>query len=738
MEALNSKLYDVTPSWLKPEQLREIRTAEYVAADLLRAGVVETGFRDMEDYPEAIDIQGYREELGVFARRVVIERADSPWYLLQQAFLYLASIGDCGLAVNAITEPSLGAAYNKLRRAMLFEPTASKDLLEILPSALVTQQMHPNSRRFGVWLSEGLRATQDEVLVQEIVNTVALERPDLLLEAIGKRGGRPPKWREFVPQSLVEINRISSSKQKDGSALPSRQLLRVMQDPFNVFGQENGLLMLAKALLSMPRIEERLSAGLSPVDIILKCADWPSIHALPEAPGFLEVSLTEVEGPDNPLYERPEWVSKEGAWLYGLGRVLRSALTGEFDFTSRRFLVTEEVGRYRGIRSSWYKRRFGMLNSVNGLMDEPAPVSPWLSGFLSTLLQWPGIEFKANDAAPVSAVRTPGELLALLEKRIAVQRTLYGERSKTPIYVLPTSDNALLVDRPLRVAIVQTIRPKMDDFDTKDPTHWTPAMLSQHRRHLAEVCRLAHAKLRAWASARPLQDGESEAPTIDVILFPELAVHPEHVFFLRRLSDKLKANIFAGLTFMHSDKCGGPINQGLWLIRTDAPDHGRSIQYVWQGKLHPMKLEQQMGIKGYRPHVTLVELPVGTTSPTRLAAAICYDATDLDLVADLRDRSDVFLVAALNQDVQTFDNMVAALHFHMYQPVVLANSGEFGGSTAQVPLPKHDRLVAHIHGNNQVAVSVFELDPAPFKSTKPARTPKQLKTAPAGYKGRPF
>lgn len=738
LEALNSKLYDVTPSRLKPEQLREVRAAEYVAADLLRAGVVETGFRDMEDYPEAIDIQGYREELGVFARRVVIERADSPWYLLQQAFLYLASIGDCGLAVNAITEPSLGAAYNKLRRAMLFEPTASKDLLEILPSALVTQQMHPNSRRFGVWLSEGLRATQDEVLVQEIVNTVALERPDLLLEAIGKRGGRPPKWREFVPQSLVEINRISSSKQKDGSALPSRQLLRVMQDPFNVFGQENGLLMLAKALLSVPRIEERLSAGLSPVDIILKCADWPSIHALPEGAGFLQVSLTEGEGPENPLYERPEWVSKEGAWLYGLGRVLRSALTGEFDFTSRRFLVTEEVGRYRGIRSSWYKRRFGMLNSVNGLMDEPAPVSPWLSGFLSTLLQWPGIEFKANDAAPVSAVRTPGELLALLEKRIAVQRTLYGERSKTPIYVLPTSDNALLVDRPLRVAIVQTLRPKMDDFDTKDPTHWTPAMLSQHRRHLAEVCRLAHAKLRAWASARPLQDGESEAPTIDVILFPELAVHPEHVFFLRRLSDKLRANIFAGLTFMHSDKCGGPINQGLWLIRTDAPDHGRSIQYVWQGKLHPMKLEQQMGIKGYRPHVTLVELPVGTISPTRLAAAICYDATDLDLVADLRDRSDVFLVAALNQDVQTFDNMVAALHFHMYQPVVLANSGEFGGSTAQVPLPKHDRLVAHVHGNNQVAVSVFELDPAPFKSTKPVRTPKQLKTAPAGYKGRPF
>jgi hypothetical protein len=150
-----------------------------------------------------------------------------------------------------------------------------------------------------------------------------------------------------------------------------------------------------------------------------------------------------------------------------------------------------------------------------------------------------------------------------------------------------------------------------------------------------------------------------------------------------------------------------------------------------------MKVERVMGVKGYRPHQTLVDLPVGTKTRTRIAAAICYDATDLDLVADLRDRSDMFLVAALNQDVQTFDNMVAALHFHMYQPVLLANSGEFGGSTAQAPFPKHERMIAHVHGNNQVAVSVFEIDPAPFKSTSPGKVPKELKSAPAGYKGTP-
>ena len=124
-------------------------------------------------------------------------------------------------------------------------------------------------------------------------------------------------------------------------------------------------------------------------------------------------------------------------------------MTGEFDFTSRRYLVTEEVGRYTGLRSTWFKRRFGLLNSARGLLDEPGPVSPWLSGFLSTLLQWPGVEFRIDDAA--GAVRAPGELSVLIEKRISEQRALFGIRSKTPMYVVPTDDGRPLEDRPLRV-----------------------------------------------------------------------------------------------------------------------------------------------------------------------------------------------------------------------------------------------------------------------------------------------
>lgn len=734
-EALCVKLFDV-PSQLDSAQLREVRVAEYVLADLLRAGAVETGFRDPVEYPEGVDIQGYREELGGIARRVLTERPNSPWYLRQQARLYLASIGDVLLAAGVEAAPEL-EMYVTLERVALFEPVLGDRLKAAIPLAIVAQQLQPNPRRFGVWLSEGLRRTEDHKIREAVVHTVALSRPDLLMAALN--GRRASNWRQFVPAAVVESskrqNGAKKSRLKDKGA---RTLLQVITESSNPFDQENALLALAESLLRYPNIEKEIAAGKSAADIVLSCDDWSRLQELPEKLGFLQVKQIERGDASNLLYANPSWVAHEKAWLYGLGRILRSALTGEFDFTSRRYLVTEEVGRYTGLRSTWYKRRFGLLNSGRGLLDEPGPMSPWLSSLLSTLLQWPGVEFRPTAASAAGEVSTAAELLALVHERIAVQRALFGPRSKTPMYVIPVDDHEPLQDRALRVAIVQPMRPRKSEFDEKDPTHWTPGALAEHQKHLAEVCRLTHQKLKTWASASAAKESdEADEPVVDVILFPELAVHPEHVFLLRRLSDTLRANIFSGLTFLESHKAGGTVNQGLWLIRTESPGHGRAFQYAWQGKQHPTKEELRMGVKGHRPHVTLVELPIGAKSRTRIAAAICYDATDLDLVADLRDRSDMFLVAALNQDVQTFDNMVAALHFHMYQPVVLANSGEFGGSTAQVPLPKHERLIAHVHGNQQIAVSVFEVDPSLFKSTTVPKTPKPLKSPPAGYKGRP-
>ncbi|MNY63318.1 hypothetical protein D3C86_2002580 [compost metagenome] len=46
----------------------------------------------------------------------------------------------------------------------------------------------------------------------------------------------------------------------------------------------------------------------------------------------------------------------------------------------------------------------------------------------------------------------------------------------------------------------------------------------------------------------------------------------------------------------------------------------------------------------------------------------------------------------------------------MYQHILIANIGEFGGSTAQAPYDKeHRRLISHSHGSEQIAISIFDV-----------------------------
>lgn len=735
LEALSVKLF-ANSSYDSPDDLRQIHAAEYVAADLLRAGSQETGFRPTEEYPDGVDIAGYREELAAFAQRLVIERDGTPWYLLQQATLYLTVIGDFSLNASLLMDTDELRHHKMLTQVMRYEPLPNGALLSALPVALVAQQIAPNPRRFGRWVQDELQRKIDDSQQRAAIAMIAMNRPDLLVHVLFSRSRSASEWREYAPPAMRERPKKSLFLLAKQGTSPIN-LFAVMQSPDNPFQQENGLLLLAKAILQKDGVVELLSNGLAVTDIQVACRDWSRIHSLPKEDGFLDVKLDQPEADPCYLYKRPNWVADDKDWLYALGRILRAAMTGEPDFTTRRYVLTEEATRYRGLVSSWSSRRIGLLNSAQGLMNEPSPISPWLSSLMSCLLQWPGIDISASVATLAMNSKTPGEIARIVEARITEQRALYGPRSDTPIYAIPLDESATLQDRSMRIAVVQPMRPLLSDFDLKDPTHWTSAILAQHRKHLAEVCRLASQSLRTWHSAKPSGGAKDSSSVVDVVLFPELSVHPEHVFLLRRLADELKASIFAGLTFIESASHSAPINQGLWLLRSETAEHGRRFQYIWQGKKHPTEIERKMGVKSYRPHITLVEFPIGEKTATRIAAAICYDATDLELAADLRDRSDIFMVAALNKDVQTFDNMVSALNFHMYQPVVLANSGEFGGSTAQAPLPKHERLITHLHGNNQVGVSVFEIDPTPFKSPKVGKAPKELRTSPAGYSGRP-
>jgi hypothetical protein len=67
----------------------------------------------------------------------------------------------------------------------------------------------------------------------------------------------------------------------------------------------------------------------------------------------------------------------------------------------------------------------------------------------------------------------------------------------------------------------------------------------------------------------------------------------------------------------------------------------------------------------------------------------------------------------------------------MFQHVVISNIGEYGGSTIQAPYKQpYDRLISHVHGVGQIAISTADIDLAAFKRT--SKKYKEVKTKPAG------
>lgn len=728
IEALRSKLYKIPHG--NPILLREMKVAEYISADLLKAASTDIGYRSETVYPDSANIKGFREKLATFAKEILTRRNESPWYLEQQAALYLVSIGECNFSLKE-DEPEL-RHYILLREASLYKSTIKAKIRDRLAVSLIAQQLNPNPNKFSSWFITWMNKKKlSNASRKKAVEIVFMNRPDLMNKIIRSKRIDSVSWKGIIP---VDILNLLKCDKKVVNLQDNREisLLKIIQSDSNPFKQENALLQLARSILRSHE-STRILSSLSQVnDLKVCCTDWKNIQQPSKNESFLSVTVEEKNNVS--LEQTPSWISAKLTWMYTLGRILRSCITGEYDFTYHTFLVREDPGFYKGIKSTWFTRRFGINNNPRGLLTEPSPISPWLSELLIRLLQWPGINQLEGVIQEFEQVKNEEGLLKLIEDRLNLQSEIFGRLSGTPFYILPSPSQRVSEDSKLQVAIVQPLLPKMDDFNEKDPMNWTPSYRSKHRNHIASICNLVNSHLKSTRSAQSTVNKESKTvKDLDLIVFPELTVHPNDIDLLRGLSDATKANIFTGLTFIQPDLSKQPINQAMWLLRNERHT-GREFISIYQGKEHMTKYEKDMGIQSYRPYQVIIELQNSRKKITRLAGAICYDATDLSLVADLREVSDIFIIAAMNKDVQTFDNMVSALHYHMYQPVILANTGEFGGSTAQAPYSKHARHIAHIHGNDQVAVSIFEVDASLFKGD--SNKLPGLKTIPAGFKGR--
>ncbi|WP_285446637.1 RNA-directed DNA polymerase [Xanthomonas sp. fls2-241-TYG-148] len=695
-QALLSKLDDTRPN---SEFGR--RVAFYVLADLFKAGATETGREAIQDSNFKVsDVGAYRVALAGLASRMLDER-DAPWYVQQQASLLLASVGQAAIVPQNAPELRFHRALHLFARAK--SPAVDLSFEEEVVVSLVGHQLLMDDAHYTRWfISFGDARNRKQV--SKAWKIVAESSPVLFRHLLNsKRNGMQP----LIAWAPRHLTRFAERRWSAGSApLPTKKwlpLLTVITHPRQFFSQENALLKLAEALGKSKTVRTFDPELLTPLNVEVRSDDWEEL----KNPGFatLEaqavISLKKTDG----TYDTPPWCRPEDAWMYAFGRLLRAAATGEPDFTARHWLASEDTGWYSGLKSTWHKRRLGMLHSAEGLRGTTAAITPWFSDLLMHLLRWPGVaERKSLGAATITTRRDFNDAV---RNRLGFQKKLYGVSSGVPIYRYPI-EWPLNQDRGLRVAMVQGLMPLHHHFKDGLAGLDNPGYREKHRNHTAALLHLTSKHL----GAREYVLGVSEKPHIDVVVFPELSIHVGDQDLMRSFSDSTGAMLFYGLLGAKDPTSDEPINAARWLVPQRHAGR-RSWVEVDQGKFNLTPEEHSLGIKPWRPYQVVIELLDSTTKTGksyRLTGSVCFDATDLSLASDLRNESHMYVVSAMNKDVKTFDGMVAALRYHMYQHILIANIGEFGGSTAQAPYDKeHQRLISHSHGGNQLAISVIDV-----------------------------
>jgi hypothetical protein len=589
-------------------------TALYVATDLLKAGTVETAVGSpAESLPAKSDVQGYRIALAKFANWILSpERAGSvPWYVKQQAILFRLSQGHDISITSDVMDPALRDCGDMVRvmRGQL-QNIKSPDQ-RIVPLVIVADQMRGDGGDVIGHLARWLGTVDTKVAVS-IATQLYLANRSLFHKLWNKvrndRGTMP--WCRMVAKSFVDIDRrpVASVHDLGNNKIPLTTVAGARDNPFT---EENAVLQLILALLAqLDNGDIPDGQGISPQRVLLSCNDWtvlsdPSVSA---ADHGLKVDLKAELMISDPRYAIPAWCPPRRKWLMALGRIIRMAITGNPDYSAPVMPNEAGLGRYVGIKTSWYKRQHGLLNRPDALGGPQSGCSPWISELLSKMLLWPGCREVSRMIKNWRDITSIASLRALVKSHLADQRAIYGGASNLPVYLYPVG---MLLKRPpiLTAVLIQTVRPWRRDFTRYGAQLDRPGFRAIRRGHLASVLRLAEKQL----DIRATYDKGGKA---DLLLLPEVAVHEDDLDLIERMVDRTKAMAFCGLVFRHIPEIAGLVNTGRWII-PDQQSTGRTLVHIDQGKRHPTDFERKMGVIPYRPHQVVIQLRSGGSCADR-------------------------------------------------------------------------------------------------------------------------
>lgn len=684
----------------------------YLLADLFRCCVDFQGYFQKTEYPKSSAPDDLLDIVSMYAQRIV-GASNVPPFVLRQALLLLATQKKAILVQNP--EESIQSSLHAIM-------AGSPPPFQVQRLAL-----------FEVAAQITGRPDTYAMLLLQNIEKLALEKKYDVLESIAKRGGDFwfSVWSRLAKNSpdLELVKRLDWAAPVLSSDLKSKKqkLSKIIASDKNGFEHEAGLIKLALGLIKLTESNWKFFP-LSPRDISVtqngQQCDWNELWI----PAVVDIECQAMTKPSvaDPRFAAPPWIDPENfehLSIYWIGSILRAAAVGGSDFTGNAWKGKRTIG-YKGLKTGWYKRRMGMMHAAEVLVGNYATVSGWFSELLMKCLQWPGFESTFLQNTDITEIEGIKSLRSVLTQRLALLDKLYCATSHLPSLVTTVDRSTLSNRQSFRIVVVQQLLPRDANFSLSDPTLSLPRARAENRAHLARICQLTYKTLATKLEA----DNDSASTSADLIVFPEVAVHPDDQDLIKRLADKTKAIVFAGLIFTeHDEKL---VNIARWYI-PDYRQSGRQWIIRDQGKYNMTKGEKSLGVRGYRPCQHIIEITGLKEGPITMSGAICYDATDLKLAVDLKDKSDLFVVCAHNRDVNTFDTMAAALNYHMYQHVVVVNKGEYGGSTIQAPYKEHyDRLVSHAHGVDQISIHVADLDLAAFR--REHKFYKAVKTKPAG------
>lgn len=674
------------------------RIAWYCLSEIMRAGATETGLvEDVESLPSDVDLHAYRGALGREAARLVaMPAATIPWYLRQQALLFLAASDPASAPVVRTGTGDETRHYRELIRFLRGEGDRLRSTDFATVAVLARRSFADRQRAI-----ELTRLAINPARIRQI----AERDPSFTLELIDAEAeGR--LFCDLPARSREDLSIEVGSSRSDGDVLAT---IVLREHPTGHLRNELGLLRFATAFLRQWQQLGRPPEVITPGQVELRWKDHAGVADIEE----LRILGSRTD-PSGSLYRTPDWCEKDQRWRFQLGFLLRFILSGQPDFTRpiRSARWKESESAYRPAESHWYQRLFGLFSGQPSFGDDWLPITDWVERLLLALLRWPGCRAPGGFDWVEGSIE---EAMGKIEERIGDLEQRRGRATGALVMPLvtkrPTAKNPT---RPLRACVVQTAIPTVDDFHEADLPLLNSAIRRRHRNHLSAAL-AAVERMLALRETHKGSDGR-----LDWLILPELAAHPSDVrTHLVPFARAHRAMILTGLTYERLLPGQPLVNSALWIIPEWSDAHGLQIRTRRQGKAHLAPNEQTFNggktlLQGFRPCQWLVGYPWSDEEHARplwLTASVCYDATDLGLAADLRGVSDVLAIPALNKDVKTFDQMALALHYHMFQLVVVANNGQYGGSNAYWPKKQEFvRQVFHMYGQPQASIMFFEID----------------------------